>query len=49
MSRLSSRHLLGLEGVPKDDLVAILDAAETFREVLTAKSKNSPLCAASQC
>jgi aspartate carbamoyltransferase catalytic subunit len=42
MSRLSSRHLLGLEGVPKDDLVAILDAAETFREVLDREIKKLP-------
>ena len=42
MSRLSSRHLLGLEGVPKDDIVAILDAAETFREVLDREIKKLP-------
>jgi len=34
MSRLSSRHLLGLEGVSKKDITLILDTAETFREVL---------------
>lgn len=34
MSRLSSRHLLGLDGVPKKDIQLILDTALTFREVL---------------
>ena len=42
MSRLSSRHLLGLEGTPKEDIVAILDAAETFREVLEREIKKLP-------
>ncbi len=42
MSRLSSRHLLGLEGVPQEDIVAILDAAETFREVLEREIKKLP-------
>jgi len=42
MSRLSSRHLLGLEGVPKEDIVTILDAAETFREVLDREIKKLP-------
>ncbi|MCX6835749.1 MAG: aspartate carbamoyltransferase catalytic subunit [candidate division Zixibacteria bacterium] len=42
MSLLSSRHLLGLEGVPKEDIVAILDAAETFREVLDREIKKLP-------
>ncbi len=42
MSRLSSRHLLGLEGVPRDDIAAILDAAETFREVLDREIKKLP-------
>lgn len=42
MSRLSSRHLLGLEGVPKEDLTLILDTAETFREVLDRTIKKVP-------
>jgi len=42
VSRLSSRHLLGLEGTPKEDIVAILDAAETFREVLEREIKKLP-------
>jgi aspartate carbamoyltransferase catalytic subunit len=42
MSRLSSRHLLGLEGTPKDDIVMILDTAETFREVLDRTIKKLP-------
>jgi len=31
---LSSPHLLGLEGVPAEDIKQILDTAESFREVL---------------
>ncbi len=42
MSRLSSRHLLGLEGVPKEDIALILDTAETFREVLDRTIKKVP-------
>ncbi len=42
MSSLSSRHLLGLEGVPKDDIVRILDTAESFREVLDRPIKKLP-------
>jgi aspartate carbamoyltransferase catalytic subunit len=42
MSRLNSRHLLGLEGVPKEDLTRILDTAETFREVLDRTIKKVP-------
>ena len=42
MSRLSSRNLLGLEGVPKEDIVRILDTAESFREVLDRQIKKLP-------
>ncbi len=42
MSRLSSRHLLGLEGVPRSDISLILDTAETFREVLDRTIKKVP-------
>lgn len=42
MSLLSSRHLLGLEGVPKEDIVKILDASESFREVLDRTIKKLP-------
>ena len=42
MSRLSSRHLLGLEGVPKEDIAGILDTAESFREVLDRTIKKLP-------
>ncbi|MEW5993799.1 MAG: aspartate carbamoyltransferase catalytic subunit [Candidatus Zixiibacteriota bacterium] len=42
MSRLSSRHLLGLEGVSKEDIKLILDTAETFREVLDRTIKKVP-------
>ena len=31
---LSTRHLLGLQGLPKEDITLILDTAETFKEVL---------------
>ena len=48
MSRLSSRHLLGLENCPKEDITAILDATETFREVLDRILRNSLLYAESQ-
>jgi aspartate carbamoyltransferase catalytic subunit len=39
---LSSRHLLGLHGVPKEDIQLILDTAKTFREVLDRPIKKVP-------
>ncbi|MDI6778873.1 MAG: aspartate carbamoyltransferase catalytic subunit [Bacteroidota bacterium] len=39
---ISSRHLLGLEGVPKEDIQLILDTATTFREVLDRPIKRVP-------
>ncbi|KAB2846321.1 MAG: aspartate carbamoyltransferase catalytic subunit, partial [Melioribacteraceae bacterium] len=39
---LSSRHLLGLAGVPKEDIQLILDTAVTFREVLERPIKRVP-------
>lgn len=39
---LSSRHLLGLQGVPKEDIQLILDTATTFREVLERQVKKVP-------
>lgn len=39
---LSSRHLLQLEGTPKEDLELILDTAETFREILDRPIKKVP-------
>jgi len=42
MSGLSSRHLLGLEGVSREDISMILDATETFREVLDRTIKKLP-------
>ncbi len=39
---LSSRHLLGLQGVPKEDIQLILDTAITFREVLERPIKRVP-------
>lgn len=39
---LSSRHLLGLQGVSKDDIQLILETANTFREVLERPIKKVP-------
>ncbi|MBI1802910.1 MAG: aspartate carbamoyltransferase catalytic subunit [Ignavibacteriae bacterium] len=40
--RLASRHLLGLEGMPKEDVQLILDTAKSFREVLERPIKKVP-------
>ncbi len=42
MGRLSSRHLLGLEGTPREDITLILDTARTFREVIDRRIKKVP-------
>jgi aspartate carbamoyltransferase catalytic subunit len=42
MSRLSSRHLLGLEGVPREDIELILQTADPFREIIDRKIKKVP-------
>ncbi len=39
---LASRHLLGLDGMPKDDIQLILDTAVSFREVLDRPIKKVP-------
>lgn len=39
---LASRHLLGLQGVPSEDIQLILDTAKTFREVLERPIKKVP-------
>lgn len=39
---LSSRHLLGLYNVPKEDIQLIMDTAVTFREVLERPIKRVP-------
>ncbi len=39
---LSSRHLLGLDGMPREDIVNILDTAGSFREVLDRPIKKVP-------
>jgi aspartate carbamoyltransferase catalytic subunit len=39
---LTSRHLLGLEGMPKEDIALILDTAVSFREVLERPIKKVP-------
>ncbi len=40
--KLHSRHLLGLEGVSKEDLTLILDTAASFKEVLERPIKKVP-------
>jgi len=39
---LSNRHLLGLQGVSKEDIQTILDTAHTFREILERPIKKVP-------
>jgi len=39
---LSIKHLFGLQGVPKDDITAILNTAFSFREVLERPVKKVP-------
>lgn len=39
---LSNKHLLGLQGVPKEDIQLILDTSKTFREVLERPIKKVP-------
>ena len=39
---LNSRHLLGLDGMPKEDIQLILDTAISFREVLERPIKKVP-------
>lgn len=39
---LASRHLIGLEGMSKEDLTLILDTATSFREVLERPIKKVP-------
>lgn len=39
---LKSKHLLGLQGVPKEDIQLILDTAHTFREILDRPIKKVP-------
>ncbi len=39
---LSNRHLLGLYGVPREDIQLILDTSSTFREVLERPIKKVP-------
>ncbi|MCX7984944.1 MAG: aspartate carbamoyltransferase catalytic subunit [Bacteroidetes bacterium] len=40
--KLQNRHLLGLEGMSKDDITLILDTAESFKEVLERPIKKVP-------
>jgi aspartate carbamoyltransferase catalytic subunit len=40
--KLQSRHLLGLEGMRKEDITLILDTAMTFKEVLDRPIKKIP-------
>ena len=38
----TSRHLLGLDGLPAEDIVTILDTTKSFREVLDRPIKRLP-------
>jgi aspartate carbamoyltransferase catalytic subunit len=40
--KLQSRHLLGLEGMSKEDIILILDTASSFKEVLERPIKKVP-------
>ncbi|MGE5314585.1 MAG: aspartate carbamoyltransferase catalytic subunit [Acidobacteriota bacterium] len=40
--KLSSRHLLGLDGVPQKDIQLILDTAVSFKEILNRPIKKVP-------
>lgn len=42
MTKFRSRHLLGLEGVTRDELSLILDTADTFREIIDRPIKKVP-------
>ncbi|MCZ7558353.1 MAG: aspartate carbamoyltransferase catalytic subunit [Bacteroidia bacterium] len=42
MSSLSIQHLLGLDGVPREDIQLLLDSADTFLEVLDRPIKKVP-------
>ena len=39
---LSSRHLLGLDGMPASEIQLILDTARSFREILERPIKRVP-------
>jgi aspartate carbamoyltransferase catalytic subunit len=39
---LSSKHLLGLQNTPREDIELILDTAKTFREILSRPVKKVP-------
>lgn len=41
-ARLSSRHLLGLEGMPAEDIQLIMETAVSFREILERPIKKVP-------
>ena len=42
MASLSNKHLLGLSGIPKEDIQLILETATTFREILERPIKRVP-------
>ncbi|MBL0175701.1 MAG: aspartate carbamoyltransferase catalytic subunit [Ignavibacteria bacterium] len=42
MSQLSTNHLLGLDGVPREDIELILNSTDTFLEVLERPVKKVP-------
>jgi len=39
---LHRRHILGLEGMPADEIIAILDTADTLKEILSRPIKKVP-------
>ncbi len=41
-TKLSSRHLLGLQGMPKEDIQLILETAKSFKEILNRPIKKVP-------
>ncbi|MGL4593580.1 MAG: aspartate carbamoyltransferase catalytic subunit [Thermoguttaceae bacterium] len=43
------RHLLGLEGMTKDEITLILDEAERFREVILNGDRKTPILAGKTC
>ena len=40
--KLTSRHLLGLEGMPGEEIKLILDTSESFREIIDRPIKKVP-------
>ena len=43
------RHLLSIEDLDRADIERILDRAQSFTEVTSARSRRCPRCAAGAC